>query len=107
MGQQENNISAEDKVFAAMSYIWALVLLSYLIKKKNAYCQFHIRQGLVLFIGSFGVMVLGMFPFLGVVILFFGWLAIVVLAFLGVMSALQGRQWEMTFIGKYAKEIHL
>ena len=72
------------------------------------YCQFHAKQGLVLFIGSFVVMILGMIPVLGwLIILPLGWLIIIVLSILGIVNALAGKKWEMPFLGQYAKKIHL
>lgn len=98
----------EERVIAALSYIWVLCLIPLLVKKDSEYAQFHAKQGLVLFIGSFAVMVLGMIPILGwLIILPLGWLAIVILSVLGIVNALQGKKWEMPYLGKYAAKIHL
>ena len=96
------------RIMAALSYIWVLVLIPILTKKDDEYVQFHAKQGLVLFIGSFVVMVLGMIPILGwLIILPLGWLAIIVLSILGIVNALAGKKWEMPFLSKYAKKINL
>lgn len=98
----------EKKVIAALSYIWILCLIPLLTKRDDAYCQFHAKQGLVLFIGSFVVMVLGVIPILGwFIVLPVGWLVIILMSILGIVNALQGKQWEMPFFGKYAKQINL
>ena len=98
----------DERVIAALSYIWVLVLIPLLTKKDNEYCQFHAKQGLLLFIGSFVVMVLGMIPILGwLIILPLGWLAILILSILGIINALQGKKWEMPYLGKYAEKINL
>lgn len=98
----------EERLVAALSYVWVLCLVPLLTKKDNEYCQWHAKQGLVLFIGSFAVMVLGMIPILGwFIILPLGWVLIVILSILGIINALQGKKTELPFIGKYAKQIKL
>lgn len=98
----------DERVIAALSYIWVLCLIPLLTKRSSEYCQFHAKQGLLLFIGSFVVMVLGMIPILGwLIILPLGWLLIIVFSILGIVNALQGKKWEMPYLGKYAAKIHL
>lgn len=105
---QEKKPNQDERVIAALSYIWVLVLIPLLTKKDSDFCQFHAKQGLVLFIVSFGVMLLGMIPILGwLIILPFGWLAIVILSILGIINTLQGKKWEMPYLAQYAKKIHL
>jgi uncharacterized membrane protein len=106
--ETKNSGMQDDKVMAAIAYIWVLCFVTLLMKKDNEYCQFHAKQGLVLFLFSFVVMVLGMIPVLGwFIVLPIGWLIIVVLSILGILNALQGKKWEMPFLGKYAKKINL
>lgn len=105
---EDKKISQEDKAIAAVGYVWVLFLIPLLMKKDSEYCHHHAKQGLVLFIVSFAVMFLGMIPVLGwLIILPLGWLIIIVLAILGIINSLQGKTWEMPFLGKYAKEIKL
>jgi len=107
MPEKKNDVQ-DERVIAALSYIWVLVLIPLLSKKDSEYCQFHAKQGLVLFITSFAIMVLGMIPVLGwLIILPLGWLAITILSILGIINALQGKKWEMPYISKYAKKINL
>jgi uncharacterized membrane protein len=99
--------SQNDKIIAALGYIWILCLLPILLKRESKYCQYHGKQGLVLFVASFVVMVLGMIPILGwLIVLPLGWLLIVILSLLGIINALQGRYWEMPFLGKYAQKLN-
>ena len=111
--KEEKKVTAPDpeqekRVIAALSYIWILCLIPLLTRREDEYCQFHAKQGVVVFIGSFAVMILGIIPILGwFIILPFGWLIIVVMSILGIINALQGKKWEMPFLGKYAKQINL
>lgn len=95
-------------MIAALSYIWVLCLIPLLTRRNDEYCQFHAKQGLVLFIVSFAVMVLGMVPILGwLIILPLGWLVIIIFSIFGIINALQGKKWIMPYIGKHAEKINL
>lgn len=97
----------DEKIIAAIGYFWLLFLLPLLLKKDSQYCQFHAKQGLVLFIFSLIIMIIGVIPVLGWLIAFLGWIIVVILALLGFVNALQGRKWELPYLGKYARRINL
>lgn len=104
----KTKVTQEEKSMALLAYLWILVLIPLLLKKDSEFCRFHVKQGLVLFLASLGVMILGMVPILGwLIILPFGWLAITILSVLGIINVLQGKRWEMPYIGKYAEKIDL
>ncbi len=93
---------------AVLAYLWILVLIPLFLKRESEFCRFHVKQGLVLFLASLAVMVLGMIPILGwLIILPFGWLVITVLSVLGIISALQGKKWVIPYLGQYAEKIDL
>lgn len=94
---------AENKTVACLSYIWILFLIPLLGKKDSKFCQWHAKQGLILFL----VEVIGSLIFW---IPFFGWLAlilVIILAVMGVLKTLAGEYWEMPVLGEYAKKINL
>ena len=100
-------VSQEDKVYAALSYIWILVFVPLLMKRNNGYVQFHAKQGIVLLIVELILWVIGMVPVLGWLIAFVGHIVVAVLAVLGIVAALVGRYWEMPFLGEYAKKVNI
>lgn len=103
-----NSPSSDEKIITAIGYLWILFLVPLILKKNNAFCQFHAKQGLVLFIFSLIVSILGALPLLGwLIILPLGWIIIVIFSLLGFVNALQGKEWEMPYLGKYAKKINL
>lgn len=104
---EKNVHTQDDKIIAAIGYLWLLFLVPLLLKKDNEYCQFHAKQGLVLFVASIIIMIIGIIPVLGWIITFFGWIIIVIFALLGFVNALQGRKWEIPYLGKYAQKINL
>lgn len=103
----ENKIAEDDKIIAAIGYIWVLFLIPLLLKKKSNFCQHHAKQGLVLFIFWIVINVVGAIPILGWLIMFLGWLAIIFLAVLGFTHAVKGEMWEMPYLGKYTQKINL
>ncbi|MEY4745070.1 MAG: hypothetical protein RL272_1015, partial [Candidatus Parcubacteria bacterium] len=68
--------------------------------KKTPFVQFHIKQGIVLFVIE---AVLAAIPVIG-------WMVIgvpIVVSLYAMMQALSGKQWELPYIGQYAKKINL
>ncbi|MCR4279999.1 MAG: hypothetical protein NUV82_01070 [Candidatus Komeilibacteria bacterium] len=109
---QEFNIPAEkspDKdvqdnaLLAAIGYIWILCLIPLLLKRDSKFAQFHAKQGLILFI----IEIVGWLIFWIPVV---GWLlfiAVLVLSIMGIVNALQGKWWEMPYLGTWAKKINI
>ncbi|KKT22133.1 MAG: hypothetical protein UW06_C0018G0004 [Parcubacteria group bacterium GW2011_GWE1_43_8] len=96
-----SNEVSDDKVFAAMSYLWVLCLLPLLMKRNRPFVQFHAKQGFLLFLFEVVIWVLMFIPPL----YFIGMLAAVVLSIMGLVSAITGKEWEMPVLGKYAKSL--
>ncbi|MBU1130793.1 hypothetical protein KJ840_01535 [Patescibacteria group bacterium] len=93
----------ENKMLAAIGYVWILCLIPLFLKRDSKFAQFHAKQGLILF-------VLELIGWLIFWIPLIGWLlfvAVIILAVMGIMNAIQGRYWEMPVLGKYAKKINL
>ncbi|MDP2812464.1 MAG: hypothetical protein Q8O32_02105 [bacterium] len=105
---EEKNMSdtkdiEENKLLAALGYIWVLCFIPLLLKRKSKFSQFHAKQGLVLFI----IEIIGTVVFPIPVI---GWalfILVILLAILGAKSALDGEYWEMPFFGKLVKKLNL
>ncbi|MFA6392025.1 MAG: DUF4870 domain-containing protein [Patescibacteria group bacterium] len=105
--KKENQVDSKDieenKLIAAIGYIWILCLIPLLLKKDSKFAQFHGKQGLVLFI----IDIVGWLVFWIPVI---GWLfgvLILALSIIGFIKAISGEYWEMPVIGKFAKKFNL
>jgi len=96
----------DPKVIAALGYLWILFLIPLLFKKDDPFCKHHGKQGLVLFIFSILVSIIGGIPVIGWLISFFGGLIVLGLMILGILKALQGEMWEMPYLGKFAKKLN-
>lgn len=93
----------KNKVVAAVSYIWILCLLPLFLKRDSAFCQFHAKQGLVLFIIEIVGWLIFWIPFIGWLL----FIIILIFAVMGLVNALQGNYWKMPFIGDLAEKINL
>jgi len=104
---KETNKDVEDnKVLAAISYIFILCLIPLLTKKDSPYVQFHAKQGLILVVCWFIIWVVMIIPVLGWLVNFIGTILLVILSIMGIINALAGKKWELPYLGKYAEKIN-
>lgn len=101
----------DNRLIAAVGYLFILCLVPLTLRKDSKFAQFHGKQGLVLTIASvllwFASFILGLIPILGWLVMWIGWITLLVLAIFGIMNAFAGKYWVMPFLGKYAREIKL
>jgi len=106
MNESESQIqyTAEDirqnKAIAALAYL--LFFLPLIVCPDSPFGKFHANQGLILFIVSFvGGFVLGIIPILGWALMPVFWVAIMILAILGIVNAFNGKAKTLPLIGTY------
>ncbi len=90
----ENN-----KLMAAISYIWILFLVPLFAAKDDAFARYHANQGLVLFLVSIALGIIGVIPFIGPIIAAIGGIVTFVFTILGIINALKGEMKPLPFIG--------
>ncbi len=71
--------------------------------KNDPFVKFHVKQGLVLFIGYIIEMFVGAIPFLGWIIAPLLGIFLLILFILGIMNVLKGEQKPLPVIGKFAE----
>ena len=99
----------DDKLWAALSYLWIVSVLVLLLKKDSPYAYYHAKQGLVLFIVStVGGFIAGMIPVLGWFLIapLFS-IAMLILLIMGIVNAVQGKMVPLPVIGSYAEELKI
>ena len=102
---KENKIqpTADQKIWAAMSYVWVLSIVV-LILKKDKFVHDHAKQGLLIFVGECIIFI----PIIG---MFIGWFIsfiAFIFAFIGFFKALQGETWKVPILGEiWDKKIKL
>ncbi len=95
------NLSTNKKL-AVLSYLWVFCFVPILFSR-DEFVKFHAKQGLVLFFVEVALVFVAWIPILG-------WLlsvVVVIMAALGIRSALSGEKWEMPYINNLAKKIKL
>ncbi|MEO5927819.1 MAG: DUF4870 domain-containing protein [Patescibacteria group bacterium] len=97
----------DNKVLAAIGYIGILSLIPLLAKKDSKFCQEHGKQGFILFLFEVVVMILGMVPVIGWLIIGpVGSLLALILSLVCIIKTLQGTFWEIPVLGQYRKKIN-
>jgi len=91
----------DNKLIAALAYLWIISIIVLLVKKDSKFAQFHAKQGLVLFLGS---IIAGFIPFLGWFILN---PIIGIVALIGLIQALMGKYWKIPLVSDLAEKIKL
>lgn len=94
-------------LMAVLAYIGPLVIIPFLVAKDDPFVKFHIKQGLILFVGHVILWILH--PLLG---MYLGmlWslisllnLALIVLAVIGIVNVVQKREKELPVVGQFSK----
>jgi uncharacterized membrane protein len=96
----------QERVLAAISYVSVLCLVSILFKDSE-FIRFHAKQGLILFIATALINIIGSFtPIIGPIFITpIGNLIVVVLAILGIGQSIMGKTWKMPYyIGDLAEK---
>jgi len=90
------NVSSDDKLWGALSYLWILSIIVLATKKDNEFVRFHAAQGSSIFVASFILMFIPML----------GWLINLILAIIAIVAiikALQGEKWPLPVGADVAK----
>jgi len=91
------DFSTDDKLFGALSYLWVVSIIMFILKKDNSYVGFHARQGMVLFVGS----LLWFIPGIGWLITGFSLVVMVI----GFEKAYHGEKFRIPLVAILAEKI--
>jgi len=97
----------QNKGIAALGYVGILFLVPLLAKKDSDFCQYHAKQGMVLFIFEIIVGIVSVVPVIGWVVSTVGWVFGVILFIMGLMNALGGKKVPLPVIGQYGEKINI
>lgn len=86
-------------LLAALSYVWILGLVMLVIKRKDAFVQFHAKQGIVLFLIS----LVGFIPVIGWIL----WALAVTGMVLGFIHAWQGKEYKLPYVHGWSQKINI
>jgi len=90
----------EFKIHAVLAYIGILVLVPLLTAKDSKFAKYHANQGLTLLIAGFVVGIASSFPIIGWFLIGpIGSIAVLVLAIMGIVNAVNGEMKPLPLIG--------
>ncbi|MEX1027431.1 MAG: DUF4870 domain-containing protein [Candidatus Paceibacterota bacterium] len=92
-----------DTLLGVLAYLSILFLVPLLLAKDSSFAQYHAKQGAALFVVQFVTMMIMVVPVIGWIIGFLVWILWIILAFIGIMNALQGKRKPLPFTGELAK----
>ena len=99
VAQPAGQVDDDEKFFAALGYFAFLFVVPLIVKPKSAYCKFHARQSMVLFLVSILVLVfLAATPMIGSLLT----LALFAVYVLVIYKAYKGDLWAIPFVSKFA-----
>ncbi len=98
-----DNDAELNKLLAVFSYIWILCLIPLLWKRDSKFCQFHAKQGLVLFIFSLVFSPVAWFPVFGQIPLFI----ILMVSIMGTIKTYNKEWWEIPYVYDWSKKIKM
>ena len=93
----------ENKVIAAIGYLWILCFIPLFLKKESKFAKFHGKQGLVLFIIDIVAAFFYLIPFFGWLL----WAILILTSIIGLLQALSGKWYKLPVIGQLADKINL
>lgn len=90
-------ITKDDKIWAALSYVWIISIVALAARKNNGFVRFHASQGAFLFLISLASFI----PLFGQLV---GLIAFI-LAVVGIIKAYRGEKWPLPLVASAAQEV--
>jgi uncharacterized membrane protein len=109
MNEANSPLSADDrdaqenKYTAIFSYIYILFLIPLLAKRDSKFCQFHAKQGLVLFVVDIIASLFGWVPLFGQLLM----IAVAIVSVVGIIKVLNGEYWKIPYIYEWSEKIKI
>ena len=103
----ENPKEEDNKLMGILSYVGVLCLIPLLTKKDNTFVFFHAKEGMVLFIAEVITALIAAIPLLGWVVAPIISIIWLILAIIGIVNVLDGKEKELPILGKYADKIKI
>lgn len=98
MPEKNNQVTAEQKAWAAVSYLFILSIVALAARKKDDFIRGHANQGLFLLVLS---LIFALVPLIGWLLNFLVFLAMLV----GIIKSLQGQKWVLPIAGDWPKKM--
>lgn len=96
-----NNMTGldESRLYAAMSYLYVLVIVPWLLRRRDPFVNWHVRQGLIVLAVSVAALILAAWwPTAGSLLFF----AVLIADVVALVMAMQGRRWRIPLLSMLA-----
>ena len=105
--KEEDRDDHHKTLMGVLAYLGPLVLIPFLVAREDSFVKFHIKQGVVLFIISLlvwaaSVIMWFLMPLWAIVNF-----AVLILALIGVLNVVRGKEKEIPLVGHYSAKIHI
>ena len=98
-----DNTSNNKTIMAILAYLGILVIIPFLVEKKDAFVKFHIKQGAVLFVIEIVVWVLSTMLWQLWLVFNIVNLLTFILSIVGIVNVVQKREKELPVVGQFSK----
>lgn len=101
-GSGPSSAPSTHTAMAILAYLGILIVVPFVTDAKNdPFVKFHLKQGLVIVIGWFALVILGFVPVLNFIVPIL-WIGLGILDLIGIINAAQGKMKDLPLIGSLA-----
>ena len=93
------------KLYAVLAYLGFLCIIPLVVKKRDPFVLFHIKQGLVIFIAAVVSFVVSIIPGIGHILGLAGLSVCVICALFGIFQSLRGTRVAIPFVARLADKL--
>jgi len=104
--KEQSSTGLDENVAGFLCYLLGFItgIVFLVVEKKSRFVRFHAMQSTITFLGLFVIsLVLGFIPIIGLLV-FPIWILTLILWFLLMIKALQGKRYSLPVVGKMAEE---
>jgi uncharacterized membrane protein len=98
---------SNNTLMGILAYLGILAIIPFLMAKDEPFVKFHLKQGLVLLSIELAIWVVGMFMWQLWMILQIVNLGVLVLAIMGIINVVQGKQAELPLVGSFSSYFNI
>jgi fumarate reductase subunit D len=106
-GSASESANESNQYLATLCYFGIFWVIPFALGKKNEFVLWHAKQGIVLSIAWFAVMMLSWIPIINFFIAFPATILLLVINVLAIMKTWRGEKWELPFLAQYVKTLGL
>lgn len=100
------SVGESERALGAVSYLGIFWIVPFVTGQKSDFVMYHAKQGIVLSLAWFVVMMVSWIPLLNI-LMFPVAILLLVINILAIMKTWRGERWELPFLAQYVKLLNL